>query len=292
MTKIAFIGLGLMGQGMANNLLKCGHELTVWNRSSDKVQALVDAGAKTARSPAQAVQGAEVIITIVGDDAASQSVWLGEDGILSGDIPPHAIAIESTTISRDWMEKLGTQCIEAGLRFLDCPVTGGPAGAESGQLSLLIGGEAETVTAAEPVLNAYAKKIFHFGPVGTGTAYKLIVNSVGAVQVAALAEAMIVADKAGLDVNTVAEALCSGSVASRVVGSNAQKMASDNHDEVAFATKWRAKDVAYGAALSDSLGCTTEIFRHVASVFQRATEAGLGEANESAILRILKNEGL
>jgi len=288
MIKIAFLGLGLMGQGMAKNLMESGYELTVWNRSPDKTKAFVDAGATTAKSPAEAVEGADVIITIVGDDLASQHVWLGEGGILSGNLKSGAIAIECTTVSRQWMEILGKNCIDVGLRFLDCPVTGGPEGAENGQLNLLMGGAEETIAGAEPVLKAFSKRIFRFGDIGTGTAYKLIVNSLGAAHVVALAEAMLVAHKAGLNLDTVAEALCNGSVSSRVTNSNAPKMAGDAHDDVAFAAKWRAKDVSYGADMAHSLGCEVPIFHHAANVFKDTVEIGLGEVNESDVLSVLK----
>ncbi|MDV7340333.1 NAD(P)-dependent oxidoreductase [Terasakiella sp. A23] len=290
MSKIAFLGLGLMGQGMAANMLRAGYDVTVWNRTASKAKALIKHGARLAQSPAACVEGAEVMITILGDDAASQEVWLGEDGILSGNPAPGAIAIESTTVSHEWVQILGEKCSAQGLGFLDCPVTGGPPGAESGQLGLLVGGANDTLKKAEPILQAYAKKIFHFGPVGCGTAYKLIVNSLGAVQVAALAEAMSVAKTIGLNLDQVTDALCAGSVASRVVGYNAPMMASDDHDEVAFAAKWRAKDLGYGVNMSQNAGVDAGMFQQASSAFQKAIEEGLGEKNESVLSELHKTD--
>lgn len=288
MAKVAFLGLGLMGRGMALNVLNAGHEVVVWNRSPDKMQPLVDAGATPARTPAEAVSGTEVIVTIVGDDAASESVWLGTDGILSGNMAANAIAIESTTVSRGWMIELGKRCKDAGLRFLDCPVTGGPPGAESGQLTMLVGGEAETLDAAKPVLETYSKRIYHFGPVGAGTAYKLIVNTIGAVQAAAVAEGMAVAEAAGLPLDMVAEALGTGSVASPMTAYIALRMASENHDEVRFAARWRTKDAGYGTGMAHELNCSAPVLNAATDLFKRAVAAGLGDLNESAIQRLVK----
>ena len=290
MTKVAFLGLGLMGRGMALNVLKSGHELTVWNRTAEKMHPLVDAGATAAATPAQAVVGAEVIVAIVGDDAASESVWLGDDGILSGAPAANAIAIESTTVSQGWMVQLGERCAEAGLRFLDCPVTGGPPGAESGQLTMLVGGAAETLAAVEPVLNTYSKRIYHFGPVGAGTAYKLIVNTIGAVQAVAVAEGMEVAKRAGLPLDMVADALGNGSVASPMTTYIAPRMAVGDHQDVRFAAKWRGKDAGYGVDMAHALGGSTPIFEYAADLFKRTIDAGLGDLNESAITRFVDED--
>jgi 3-hydroxyisobutyrate dehydrogenase len=288
MAKVAFLGLGLMGQGMAKNLLQAGHEVTVWNRSSHKALPFVEAGAVLASEPFKAVEHADLIISIVGDDKASHDVWLSDNGILAGNLKNEAIAVECTTVSRKWMETLGARCIDAGLRFLDCPVTGGPPGADSGQLTLLIGGAADTVVAAEPVLRAFAKRLYHFGDVGAGTAYKLIVNAIGAAHIAALAEATLVAEKAGLNLETFADALRNSSVASRVTNYNTPRMVSDIHDDVAFAAKWRAKDVDYSIDMARGLGCNTPLFDLVADIFQCTIENGFGDINESAILHTMK----
>jgi len=287
MTKVSFLGLGLMGRGMALNVVNAGHDVTVWNRSSDKTQPLVDAGARAATTPAAAVAGAEIIISIVADDAASESVWLGEDGILAGNMAPGAIAVESATLSRDWMIRLSKSCADVGLRFLDCPVTGGPGGAASGQLALLVGGESETLADARAVLDCYSKKIYHFGGVGAGTSYKLIVNTIGAVQAAAVAEGMAMADAAGLPLDMVAQALGTGSVASRLTTYIAPLMATDEHENVSFATQWRYKDTRYCRNMADALGCDTPVSDAATALFARTVDGGFGALNESAICRLV-----
>lgn len=283
MTKIAFLGIGSMGLGMALNLVKAGHHVTVWNRTSTKTQPVVDAGAHIAATPAQAVDGAEVIITIVGDDTSSKQVWLGDNGILQGNFVPGAIAIESTTVSRDWVMSLGQSCTDAGLRFLDCPVTGGPPGAFDGKLTMLVGGEADTLARADAVLRSYAQRIFHFGPVGMGTSYKLIVNTIGAVHAAAVAEGMAVAKKVGLPLDMVAEALSIGSVSSPLTQNVAPRMATDNHDDVRFAAVWRHKDARYCQVMAADLDCATPVFNTATALFTKAIDGGRGEANESVI---------
>lgn len=134
MTKIAFLGTGIMGTGMIHNLLKAGYDVTVYNRTASKTQAFVDAGAARAVAPAKAVAGADVIIAVVGDDNASKELWLGENGVLAGPLQQNAIAIESSTLSLEWVRELGHILATNGLRFIDSPVTGGRKGAENSTL--------------------------------------------------------------------------------------------------------------------------------------------------------------
>ncbi|MEM7346430.1 MAG: NAD(P)-dependent oxidoreductase, partial [Chloroflexota bacterium] len=217
MTRIAFIGTGIMGAGMVHNLLQSGYSVTVYNRTIEKTRPLATAGARVASSPREAVTDADIIITIVGDDDSSKEVWLGPDGVLSGEFKPNAIAIESTTISLVWANALGQRVAEAGLRFIDAPVTGGRVGAEAGTLTILVGADEATLAEARPVLESYSQNIIHFGPVGAGTTYKLIANLMGSVQIAALAEGILLAEKAGLQMDRVVEGLTSGAIASPLV---------------------------------------------------------------------------
>ena len=186
MTKIAFIGTGIMGSGMARNLLKAGYSITIYNRTIAKAQPLVEAGASGAISPAEAVAGADIIIVIVGDDRSSQEIWLGENGVLAGTPNHNAIAIESTTLSLEWAQELHQTLRSYNLRFIDSPVTGGRAGAENGTLTLLVGADGETLAEARPIMETYSQEIIHFGQVGAGTTYKLIVNLMVAAQATAL----------------------------------------------------------------------------------------------------------
>ena len=257
MAKIAFLGVGAMGREMALNLLKAGHRVSVYNRTAAKAKPLIDAGASPAATPAEAAAGADFIISIVGDNDASRSVWLGPDGVASGVLKPGAVAVESSTLSREWVMELDGALRKKGLRFIDCPVTGGPDGARAGTLTLLVGADKDTLEEAWPVLSAYAKRYIHFGQVGAGTAYKVLVNLIGAVQGAALAEGMAVAERAGLDLKKVGEALCSGAVASPHVKYMVERIVKGDHDDVYFSTRWRRKDADYGLRLAAGLGKKT-----------------------------------
>lgn len=288
MAKVAFLGLGTMGREMALNLLAAGHELTVWNRTPAKTAPLVEKGASAALSPAEAAEGAEIIISIVGDDAASKEIWMGKAGVMAGEPAPHAIAVESSTLSRGWMVKLGREAEKRGLRFLDCPVTGGPDGAEAKRLTLLVGADEAVLEDAWPVLQAYAARYIHFGPVGSGTAYKLIVNTIGAAHAAAAAEGMAIAEKAGLPVEKVVEALSSGAVASPMTTYMVKRMAEGDHDDVYFTARWRHKDAAYGLRMAVELGQEAATLSAAEEVFTKALAQGHADRNESAIIETVK----
>ncbi|MBI4967416.1 MAG: NAD(P)-dependent oxidoreductase [Rhodospirillales bacterium] len=287
MATVGFLGLGAMGLPMARNLLGAGHRLTVYNRTSARARPLLEAGAHWAATPAQAAQDADLVIAIVGDDAASKSVWLGPEGALSVAPKPGAIAVESSTLSQAWVKELATLAQRRGWRYLDGPVTGGPDGAAERRLTLLAGGESETIAAAQTVLSAYIARILHFGPIGTGTAYKLVANLMGAAQLAALAEGMRLAAKAGLDLDLAAQALSSGALASPLVKTMVGRMAQGRHDDVYFATRWRAKDAAYGLALAKALGQPMPVSAAALALFERAIIKGLAEVNESAVIDAL-----
>lgn len=288
MTKIALLGTGIMGAGMAHNLLKAGYNVTVWNRTAEKTEPLVQAGATRADTPALAVYNADVIITIVGDDDSSRQVWLGPEGVLAGQPAANAIAIESTTISLGWVNTLHQAVKEAGLHFVDSPVTGGRGGAEGGTLTLLVGAEDDVLARARPVLDAYSQKIIHFGPPGAGTAYKLIVNMIGAVHATALGEGILMAEKAGLNMERVVEGLTSGAVASPLVKAFAQRMVDNDHDFVHFSARWMHKDAAYAVQMARDVGQAIPMSSVAAQVYQMALSQGLGEKNVSAVVEALR----
>ena len=288
MAKIALIGTGIMGSGIALNLLKAGHVLTVYNRTSSKAEPLVTAGAASAATPRDAVTGAELIIVVVGDDQSSREVWLGDQGILTGQPQPQAIAIESTTLSVEWVLELHQTLSSRRLRFIDSPLTGGRKGAEAGELTLLVGAEDSTLAEARPVLDAYSRAIIHFGPPGTGTAYKLVVNLMAAAQVTALAEGLLLAEKAGLDMARVVEGLMTGAVASPVVKGYAERMVKAEHDQVNFSTRWMHKDTAYALRLANSVGQPVPMSAVVVQLYQLALARGLADKNQSSIIEVLR----
>jgi 3-hydroxyisobutyrate dehydrogenase len=288
MAKVGFLGAGTMGREMVLNLLKAGHQVAVYNRTQEKLKSLVKAGAKAVNTPAEAAEAAEIIISIVGDDSASRAVWLGQEGALNGKTAPNAIIVESSTLSRDWILELNGIVEAKGLRFIDCPVTGGPDGAEAAKLTLLVGADTETLEAANPILSAYSHRVFHFGPVGAGTSYKLIVNLMGAVQAVAVAEGILIAERAGLDLTQVAEALGCGACASPMVKYISKRMAEANHDDVYFSARWRHKDAAYAMKLANELGQKAPVSEAATAAFQAVLDRGQGDLNSSIVIEALR----
>lgn len=289
MARIAFLGLGKMGQAMAARLLEAGHELTVYNRTAAKADPLRRRGAGVADTPRTAAVGAEAIFAMVGDDDASRQVWLGADGVLAGDVLPGAFAIECSTLSRDWVLELSRAATQRGLRYIDCPVTGLPEAAAAGGLTLLVGASADDLAAAEPLLRPLCRETIRFGEVSAGTTYKLVVNLMGAVQIAATAEALLVAERAGLDLGQVVDALAKGQAASPQVIRNSRRMLRGDHDrDVVFAGRLRLKDARYGVQLAQAMGVDARLGRTAADAYQRLTDLGLGELNESKVIDALR----
>jgi 3-hydroxyisobutyrate dehydrogenase len=290
MGQVAFCGLGLMGSGMCRSLLRAGHAVSVWNRSTEKADALVDLGATRAATPREAARGVEVAFSMVADDDASREVWLGETGMLD-QLEPGARVIECSTLSHAWVMQLSAIATRKGLVYLDCPVTGLPDAATDGRLTLLMGGRKEEIARADPYLEPLSSEIVLFGPVGAGTAYKLIVNLLGAVEIAATAEAMETAKRAGLDLRQVADALAIGAAGSFHVGRQARIMAAEAHAEnLAFTTDLRRKDTRYGVALSHELGVASALGDLTLARFDHTADLGFGAENESHVLDAVREQ--
>lgn len=288
MSKVAFLGTGIMGSAMVRRLLACGHEVAVYNRTARKAAPLEEAGAALARSATDAVTGASFVVSMVGDDEASREIWLGARGALAGRPSADAIAIEHSTLSHDWVRELNHVLSNAGVPFIDAPVTGGPDGAAAGELTVLAGAEGTALERARPLLRAYARELVHFGPPGAGTAYKLIVNLIATAQITALAEGMSAAERAGLDLTLVAATLSKGTVASPVARYLAERIAQGDHDHVYFATRWRSKDANYGLRLAAELGQPVPTCEAAGKLFDLAMRAGLAEKNSSVIVEVLR----
>src|SRR5690242_4242609 len=172
---VALLGLGIMGSGMAKNILKAGFPLTVYNRTSEKAHPLVDSGARLATSPAAAAEGAAFVFSMLSDDEASKEAWLGKDGALSH-MQEGSIVIECSTVTPAWISLLASQAQLRSLRILEAPVTGSRPQAMAGELRFLVGGEQETLNAAIPVLRSMSREVLHVGPLGSAVRLKLINN--------------------------------------------------------------------------------------------------------------------
>ncbi len=289
MSRIAFIGLGRMGSGMAGRLLAAGHEVVVSNRTPERARPLLDKGAEWASTPAAAVADAQAVFTMLSDDEASRAVWDGPDGVLAGRPEPGTFAVEHSTLSAARVRELADAATAAGMRYLDCPVTGLPEAAAAGALTLLVGADEADLEAARALLEPLASDLFHFGPVGAGTAYKLIVNLIGAVQIAGVAEGLAMAERAGLDPAQVATALALGQAASPQVVRNSQRMVAADHDaNIAFSGRLRHKDTAYAMTLADELGVGAPFGQVALDGLDELLAQGMGERNESAIIEVAR----
>jgi 3-hydroxyisobutyrate dehydrogenase len=278
-----------MGLGMAQRLLAAGHGLRVYNRTPSKAASLVAQGAVLCPSPKEAARGADVIVSMVADDAASREVWLGTEGVFAATLEAGTLAVECSTLSHDWVLELAAAAQRRSLSYIDCPVTGLPDMAAAGELALLIGATTEELARAQPVLDAFSKQTIHFGPIGAGTVYKLMINLQGAIQIAALAEGMALAERAGLNLHTVAEAIASGQAASPQVVRNARRIVEGDHDRnILFTPQLRSKDVDYALRLARKLNIGTPFGIAASEAYAKLCALGYADSNESKIIEVAR----
>jgi 3-hydroxyisobutyrate dehydrogenase len=286
MTKVAFIGLGRMGHGMAGRYLDAGFTVAVFNRSKAKAEDLIARGARWAFSPAEAADGAAAVVTMVADDEASRSVWLGKNGAATT-MKPGTLAIECSTVSHQHALDMARELRSRGLVYIDCPVTGLPEAAASGKLTLLVGAEPADLDTAKPYLAPIGNVIRHFGAVGTGTVYKLINNLMGAVQIASLAEGIAMAEQAGLDMNLVAEAMATGAVASPQVIRHSRRMVTRDFSGASFTASLRHKDAAYAVKLAETLLADAPLVGRASVEAYARAKAEMPDEDEGRMIEIV-----
>jgi 3-hydroxyisobutyrate dehydrogenase len=287
MTHVTVLGLGIMGSGIAHNILKAGYPLTVYNRTKEKASSLIEAGAQWAASPALAAQHAEVVISMVGDDAASRAMWLGPDGAFAT-MPIHSIAVECSTLSLDWIREWHAEAQQHGLKSIESPVAGSKLAAEAGTLTLFVGSEVEILAKARPVLAAFSSNIIHFGPPTSGALYKLINNLQAAIHLLALSEGLIMAERAGLNLSTVLETVTSGAVASMMVKGKAARVIDRDYEDVHFTIRWMHKDLTYALRAADELGVPAPLVAAAREVYKMALQLGLGDLDIAAISEVIR----
>jgi 3-hydroxyisobutyrate dehydrogenase-like beta-hydroxyacid dehydrogenase len=253
-TTVGLIGLGLMGNPMGHNLLKAGFPLVVWNRTASRADSLVAAGAKLAASPRELAAAADIFITIVSDPPALEEVlWGSAERSAFPALKKGSIYIDSSTVSPALARKISAASSQAGIRFLDAPVTGGTWGAEKGELVFMIGGEAATLEAVRPVLSALGKKLFHLGPNGAGQTIKLAMNSLLAVEVQAFAEALALVQRAGLPGEKLVEVMQSSMARAGILDIKAPSMLSGDF-KPSFPLRLMHKDLSLALDLANQLG--------------------------------------
>lgn len=280
--RVALLGLGIMGSGMAGRLLSAGFPLSIYNRSRDKAARFADAGASVAATPREAAARADIVISIVADDAASKAVWFGEYGALAG-AARGSVLIESSTLSVKYVGELAKAAAERGSEFLDAPVAGSKPHAESGQLLFLVGGSATALATARPALEVMSRDIVHLGPTGSGALLKLINNFMCGVQLASLAEANALIDAGKLDREKALAVLTNGAPGSPLVKTIAARI-SAAPSSPNFVLRLMAKDLSYAIAEAKRHGLALETADAALGIFNHATEAGHGDEDFSAVI--------
>lgn len=285
-TTVAVLGLGIMGSGMARSLLGAGFAVAVWNRSRAKAEALGEAGARIAATPAEAAAEADVVVAMLSDDPVSREVWTGADGALAA-MKPGGIAIECSTLTAAWVRELAQAASARGIGFLDAPVTGSKQQANEGKLRFFAGGEAEVVDRARDVFAGMGTEVIHLGPSGAGATLKLVNNFLCGVQVASVAEAIAMLERSGMDAPRAVELLGAGAPGSPILKMLAQRML-DRAYEPNFLVPLMAKDLGYAAAEFAAQGISLASAEAAKARFDAAAEAGLADRDMSAVIEPLR----
>ncbi len=286
MAKIAFIGVGIMGGAMARHLHAAGHEMTIFNRSKGKADSWIAAnGGVLAASPAQAASGADVVISCVGTDDDLASITLGRDGAFTA-MAKGTLFIDHTTVSARIARQLAVEAKSRGLQCVDAPVSGGQAGAENGTLSIMCGGRAEAVAAAEPIMQAYAKRIVHVGGPGAGQTAKMVNQIAIAGVIQGLSEAMHFAQCAEMDLAKVFEAISGGAAQSWQMDNRWATMAKGEFD-FGFAVDWMRKDLGLAIDEARANGASIPMAAITDQNYSDVQYMGGGRQDTSALIRRL-----
>ncbi len=284
--RVAFLGLGIMGGGMARRLLGAGFPLTVYNRSPARAAELAAAGARVGATPRAAADGAEIVFSMVADDVASREIWLGADGVLA-DIAPGAVLVECSTLTVAWVTELAQAAAARGGELVDAPVTGSKVAAAAGELNFLVGGSAAALERIRPALAAMSRSIKHLGPAGSGARVKLVNNFVCGVQVAALAEALAWIECSGLDRAAALAVLTEGAPGSPLVKQLATRMTAPDYTPN-FLLRLMTKDLGYAISEAALQGRTLVTASAALERFRAAVAAGNGEQDMAAVIEPLR----
>jgi len=285
--KIGFIGLGIMGRPMALNLLKGGHEVTVWARRAESMAPLVDAGARAAASPAALATCVELLISMVADAPDVRQIMLGEQGVASGASQGGLVAIDMSTILPAAARQIGAELQALGVDFLDAPVSGGEVGAIAGSLSIMVGGSDAAFEYALPAFAWLGKSVVHVGANGAGQVAKAANQILTGVGVLAVAEALNFAAQSGVDPVRVREALLGGSAASKILENHGQRMLERNF-KPGFKAWMHQKDMNIVMQTAYELGLCQPASAAAAQMFNAMVGAGLGEDDSVAMLKLLE----
>lgn len=287
MACITFLGMGIMGAPMARHLLKAGHDVTVYNRTYAKAQAWVQAnGGACVLTPEEAAQNAEFVFSCVGNDADVEAITIGTHGAFNT-MPKGSIFVDHTTTSAEIARTLSAAAITKGLHFLDAPVSGGQAGAENGQLSIMVGGDAQAYARAEPILNTYAKATRNMGPSGAGQLTKMVNQICIAGLLQGLSEGLHFAQKSGLNPMEVVAAISQGAAGSWQMNNRWPTMADDKFD-FGFAVDHMRKDLGICLAEAQNNGAQLPITEIINQYYAEIQAMGGGRWDTSSLVKRLK----
>ena len=287
MARVAFIGLGVMGFPMAGHLAGKGHAVTVYNRSPKRAEEWVAKfGNASAPTPADAAKGAEIVFSCVGNDDDLRSVTLGENGALEG-LGSGAVFVDHTTASAAVARELAEEVATRGAGFVDAPVSGGQAGAENGQLTVMCGGEAAPYGTAEPVIMAYAKSCRLMGPVGAGQLTKMVNQICIAGLLQGLSEGLAFAQKAGLDGEAVLDVISKGAAGSWQMENRGKTMLADKFD-FGFAVNWMRKDLGICLEEANANGAALPATALIDQFYKDVQALGGGRWDTSSLIKRLR----
>ncbi len=286
MERVGFIGLGIMGRGMTRNLLKAGYAVTVWNRTAARMDEFVALGAQAATSPADLARRCEVVLICVSDTPDVEQVLFGPHGVAEG-ARPGTLVIDHSTISPRKTVEMARHLAEQGVAFLDAPVSGGSEGAAQGTLSIMIGGEAQDVERARPILQAYGKKITHMGPHGAGQMTKLVNQILVVVNQLAASEALLFAQAGGLDLTRTIEAVKDGAAGSWMLAHRGPQMIVRDF-RPGFTIDLQQKDLRLVLEAADELGVPLLGTSLVFQLYRTLQAQGLGGEGNHALVKALE----
>ena len=284
--QLGFIGLGIMGQGMAANLLRAGFPLTVWNRTAARAEPLAAAGAAVATSPAELAAASDIVITCVSDTPDVEAVILGEQGVIHG-IRPGSLVIDMSTISPQATRAIAAALAERGVDMLDAPISGGSEGAAQGTLSIMVGGTAEALARAMPVLQAMGQRITHVGPHGAGQTVKLVNQVMVVGNCLAMSEALLLAQAGGVDLARTLEAVSGGAAGSWMLSQRGPQILARDW-RPGFTVALQQKDLRLVLEAADQQGVPLPGTALIFQLYRTLEARGLGGDGNHALVKALE----
>lgn len=285
--KIGYAGMGIMGRGMAANLLRAGHDVTVWNRTRSRASDLEAAGASVANSPAELAAQCDITMICVSDTPDVEAVTLGVDGLLEG-LGEGKLVVDHSTISASATKKLAEAVQRVGADWVDAPVSGGSEGAEKGTLSIMVGGEATDLGRAKPFMETYGTNITHVGPIGAGQMAKLVNQVLVVVNGLAVSEALLLAEAGGLDLGATIDAVKDGAAGSWMLANRGPQIV--NRDwRPGFTIDLQQKDLRLVLESADELAVPLPATSVIFQMYRALQRRGLGHEGNHALVKALES---